>query len=218
MIFALAGLLGLAACGDKTGTADTAGHAHPDHHASPQAETTPSRQPASGTGGGTLQQAMENMMKRMNATPLTNDPDHDFATLMRVHHHGAVEMAKIEARDGQDAELKQLAQKMITAQESEIAAFDRILSSHQPAASNPAASQALMEAMKNMGHGHGTGAESLDHDFADMMIPHHQSAVNMARAYLPHAKNAELKGLAEKIIRDQTVEIGQLQTMMKRFH
>jgi uncharacterized protein (DUF305 family) len=179
------------------------------------AGTTQGMTPAA---GGDLKQVMATMMQRMQSMQMTNDPDHDFAAMMRDHHQGAVEMAQIEVRDGKDAELKAMAQKMIADQQAEIAQFDRILANHKPSASNPQASQAMMAAMKNMGMGHGSGAESLDHDFADMMIPHHQSAINMAKTYLPHSKNDELKQIAQKIVQTQTVEIGQLQTMMKRFH
>jgi uncharacterized protein (DUF305 family) len=217
LFFACAFMTGLWACGDRTDTSKTAseGHAHPDTNRA--AETTqPTAHP--GAAGPTLHQIMENMMHDMSTMQMTNDPDHDFAMMMRHHHQAAVEMAQVEVRDGKDGELKQLAQKMISAQQGEIDAFNTFLNGHKPAATNAPASQAMMAAMKRMGKGHGSGEESTDHDFADLMIPHHQSAIDMSRAYLPHAKNAEIKKMAEKIIQDQTVEIAQLQTMMKRFH
>jgi uncharacterized protein (DUF305 family) len=47
----------------------------------------------------------------------------------------------------------------------------------------------------------------VDRDFAAMMIPHHQGAIDMARIYLRYGHNAELKRLAKKIIVDQQREI-----------
>jgi uncharacterized protein (DUF305 family) len=46
------------------------------------------------------------------------------------------------------------------------------------------------------------------HDFVMMMIPHHQSAIDMAQVLLrgPDA-DPEIKALAEKIIADQQKEI-----------
>jgi uncharacterized protein (DUF305 family) len=48
-------------------------------------------------------------------------------------------------------------------------------------------------------------------DFVLMMIPHHQSAIDMAEALLkePDA-DADIKAMAEKIISDQQMEIDQL--------
>jgi len=46
-----------------------------------------------------------------------------------------------------------------------------------------------------------------DHDFAAMMIPHHQGAVAMARAELLHGTNPILRRLAEEIIVTQQQEI-----------
>src|SRR5262245_57132911 len=39
-----------------------------------------------------------------------------------------------------------------------------------------------------------------DHDFSAMMIPHHQGAVDMAKAFLLHGKDPTLRRLAEEII------------------
>ena len=46
-----------------------------------------------------------------------------------------------------------------------------------------------------------------DHDFAAMMIPHHQGAVDMAEAFLLHGKDPTLRRLAEEIIVTQRQEI-----------
>jgi len=46
-----------------------------------------------------------------------------------------------------------------------------------------------------------------DRDFARMMIPHHQGAIDMALAELRYGKDKRLKRLAEEIIVDQQQEI-----------
>ena len=46
-----------------------------------------------------------------------------------------------------------------------------------------------------------------DHDFAAMMIPHHQGAVDMAKAVLLYGKNPVLRRLAQEIIVTQGSEI-----------
>jgi DNA-binding beta-propeller fold protein YncE len=48
----------------------------------------------------------------------------------------------------------------------------------------------------------------VDRDFAAMMIPHHQGAIDMALAELRHGKNELLRRIAQEIIVDQQQEIG----------
>jgi len=50
-----------------------------------------------------------------------------------------------------------------------------------------------------------------DHDFAAMMIPHHQGAIDMAEPYLLHGKDPTLRRLAEEIIVSQQQEIQVMQ-------
>ena len=56
-----------------------------------------------------------------------------------------------------------------------------------------------------------------DHDFVRMMIPHHQGAIDMAKALLLYGKDAQLRRLAQEIITDQQSEI-QLMQLWLRHH
>ncbi len=65
----------------------------------------------------------------------------------------------------------------------------------------------------------GTPAAGMDHMamefdqmYIDMMIPHHQGAIRMARAELDNGSNAELTELAQAIIDAQASEIDQMKT------
>ncbi|MFI2816667.1 CopM family metallochaperone [Vreelandella piezotolerans] len=51
----------------------------------------------------------------------TGQPDVDFAQGMIPHHEGAIAMAEIVLAHGEDDEIRQLAEDIIAAQESEIA-------------------------------------------------------------------------------------------------
>lgn len=74
-----------------------------------------------------------------------------------------------------------------------------------------AAMQAMGQSMMEMKM---TGDPSAD--FVRMMIPHHQSAVDMAKVLLQQREiDPEIKTIAEKIIVDQTKEIDQLQAWLK---
>lgn len=53
-----------------------------------------------------------------------------------------------------------------------------------------------------------------DRDFAAMMIPHHQGAVEMAEAELKYGKDERLRRLAQGIIVEQRQEIAVMQAIL----
>ena len=55
-----------------------------------------------------------------------------------------------------------------------------------------------------------------DRDFAAMMIPHHQGAVDMARIELAYGKDEPMRRLAQGIIVEQTQEIALMQGFLDR--
>ena len=80
------------------------------------------------------------------------------------------------------------------------------------------ASRAYREAMERM---HAAMAEladtgDADIDFARGMIPHHQAAIDMARAELEHGTDPQLRKLAEAIIAAQVREIAELETWLRK--
>lgn len=79
-----------------------------------------------------MMDSMQKMQKAMMAKPMTGDPDHDFATMMREHHKGAVDMARVELENGKDPELKKMAQKVIEDQSKEIKTLDQWIDQHPP--------------------------------------------------------------------------------------
>jgi len=54
-----------------------------------------------------------------------------------------------------------------------------------------------------------------DHDFAAMMMPHHQGAIDMAKAELSHGRDPTMRRLAEEIIADQKSEIDLMNLWMR---
>jgi len=60
-------------------------------------------------------------MHEAMAIDFTGNADVDFVRGMIAHHQGAIDMAKVELEHGKDAEIRKLAQDIITAQEGEIA-------------------------------------------------------------------------------------------------
>ena len=55
----------------------------------------------------------------------------------------------------------------------------------------------------------------VDADFLLMMIPHHQSAIDMARVELEQGEDEETRAMAQAIIDAQVAEIAQMRTMLE---
>ncbi len=64
---------------------------------------------------------------------------------------------------------------------------------------------AAMNRMMAAMHGHSSG--DVDRDFVEMMVPHHQGAIDMAVAELRYGSNPQLKRIAQEIVVDQQQEI-----------
>ena len=73
-----------------------------------------------------------------------------------------------------------------------------------PAASNHAAA-----------HSSSPSAVPFDQQFIDMMVPHHQGAVEMARIAQTRAQHPEIKAMADDIISSQASEIDQMKAWRK---
>jgi len=52
---------------------------------------------------------------------------------------------------------------------------------------------------------------NVDHDFASMMVPHHQGAIDMAKAELIYGTDPVIRRLAQEILVDQQSEIDAMQ-------
>jgi len=55
-----------------------------------------------------------------------------------------------------------------------------------------------------------------DVDFATLMLPHHQAAIDMAKTELLHGKDPQIRRLAQEIITDQQSEIDLMQRWLKQ--
>jgi uncharacterized protein (DUF305 family) len=79
------------------------------------------------------------------------------------------------------------------------------------------AGKAYMDAMKKMDPPMMTAALEKDPDvaFVKGMIPHHQGAIDMAKAVLQHGKDDKVKAWANQIIKAQEAEIAEMQAWLK---
>ena len=56
----------------------------------------------------------------------------------------------------------------------------------------------------------------VDHDFAAMMIPHHQGAIDMAKAELLYGRDPVMRRLAQEILVDQQSEIDAMHLWLEK--
>lgn len=158
---------------------------------------------------------MRRMMADMKAMTMSGDPDHDFAMMMKRHHEGAITMAQRELQSGADAELKEMAGKMIQDQKTEAAELQEFLSGHQPVSKSPFAEN-VMKMMQSSPMMSMPIKSNPDQDFAALMAEHHKSAIDMSREYLRTGREPRIKEMASKMINKQQEEIGQLNDWVSR--
>lgn len=206
--------LGMLACndGDDNGSTNTT----PDSDQQNESPNTAQPIDTSGMAGKSMMSMMQSMMDNMKAIQSTNNPDNDFAGMMKAHHIGAIEMAQMELAKGIDPQIKQMAQKMIDDQQKEVAELNTFLSGHSAHGGGDAFHKEAMSIMNNMkmdmDH-----AGTIDKQFVQMMIPHHQSAIDMSKAYLKTgAHEVKLKTMANSIISSQQKEIKDLQAWLDK--
>lgn len=141
--------------------------------------------------------------------------DLQFLDTMIHHHEGAVEMGKAAAAKSQNPELKIFAAKINIEQQEEILMMKKWREqwfAGKPSALNMEMA-GMMDSMKGMDMtkmNAATGA-AFDTEFVNQMTPHHQGATVMAREALTKAEHAEIKTLANQIIKAQESEIKTMQ-------
>ncbi|WP_245773989.1 DUF305 domain-containing protein [Pseudonocardia ammonioxydans] len=160
-----------------------------------------------------------------------NEADIAFAQGMIPHHRQAVDMANLAADRAESDQVKQLATAIQQAQGPEIqqlqgflAAWGAPESGDMPGMSQehnmPGMEQNGMSGMSGMMSDQqmqqleqASGVE-FDRMWLQMMIAHHEGAVQMAQTELRDGRNPEAKALAQKIIDAQQTEITQMQEML----
>ena len=76
--------------------------------------------------------SMEKMHMAMGAVQRSGNSDVDFVRLMLPHHQAAIDMAKTQLLYGKDAQMRRLAQEIITDQQLEIELMQHWLKQREP--------------------------------------------------------------------------------------
>lgn len=138
-----------------------------------------------------------------------------FMQEMIIHHQMAVEMARLAQERATRAELKTMADSIIAGQGKEIDQMTAWLRDWHGAQSKPMDHAVMQEMDREMAALKTTGGVEFDRKFAEDMIVHHQSAIEMSQLVAERAERAELKTLAQAIIGDQSREIEQMRQWLQ---
>jgi uncharacterized protein (DUF305 family) len=136
-----------------------------------------------------LKESMNKMMKEMHGQQMKGNVDYDFASMLKIHHQGAIDMARIELQQGKDETMKKMAQKILTKQTKEVAQLNQLIAKLQTSAKNydpsnkqSGAGKAMSDNMMEMMKSGMMSMSAVDHEFADMMTKHHKDGIMMAKA------------------------------------
>lgn len=145
-----------------------------------------------------------------------NDADVTFLTMMYPHHAQAVEMAELVPSRSQNQQVITLAAAIQQAQAPEMEQFAALLHDFGKPAPSAAMdhpmdgvmTQQQMDALRAA-----TGAD-FDRMWLEMMIEHHQGAIDMADTEIADGTNADTEKLAQSIRTTQQAEIEQMRGML----
>ena len=161
--------------------------------------------------------------------PADADYDLRFIDAMVPHHEGAVVMAQDALKKSTRPELKQLATAIVSAQDKEMIQMQQWRKDWYPKSLNtPMAWNAEMnhmmamkpEQMGAMRMNMDLGKADSDYDlrFINAMVPHHESAVTMAKDLAQKTKRPELQKFAKEVISSQQAEIDQMNQWRKTWY
>ncbi len=140
-----------------------------------------------------------------------NSTDRAFVAQMVPHHRSAVQMATVARTEATGAFVKTLAGNITRTQTAEIGQMQRVDAQLAKAGIKTGDLGMNSHTMgMDMNASALKGAKPFDRKFIAMMVPHHEGAIQMARAELANGKNPELKTLATNIISAQAREVKQM--------
>jgi uncharacterized protein (DUF305 family) len=145
--------------------------------------------------------------------------DERFIDAMVPHHQGAISMAEVALENAEHLELLQLAENVISTQQAEIDELRSI--KEQEFGSSEVPMQMGPEEMEMMGMedpAELVNQRPFDEAFINAMIPHHESAIDMAQVALAESDNPAIRDLAGRIVEDQTREIEQMRGWLEEWY
>lgn len=144
-----------------------------------------------------------------------NQADVVFLQNMVLHHTQAMTMSQIARNQASTAQVKDLAARIEAEQSPQIQQMNSLLT--EWAIPAPATTGAI-GTTNGVGHGQLPGTVSgagFDRAFLEIMIVHHQDAVDMSQIELAQASDPATRNLAQQIISADQAQINEMQTLLQ---
>lgn len=153
-------------------------------------------------------------MMQKDTVKLHGDPDYDFATIMKIHHWHGIAIANEEVKYGADTAMRSLARKIKENQEKELKELEEFLNKNSPTINDGAfltELKANVQKAKDEMNQNSPTSGNFDRDFASLIALHHKHGLDVAKVEVKFGKKAEMKKLAQQMIKQRTKEIKQLE-------
>ena len=139
--------------------------------------------------------------------------DRAFLSMMIPHHMAAVSMSKAVLPVSKDDQVKGWANDIIKSQQQEITTMNTLLKPY--GGPNTALMAVMQKSMSGMA-GMVKMAKDPDLAFVQGMLPHHSSAIDMAKMALEKSKDAQILKLSRDIVTAQAGEMYDFQTWLSK--
>src|SRR5829696_855682 len=170
-------------------------------------------------GHGSMGMGSKSMAKQM-VMQNGKYSDKRFIDAMVPHHQGAIAMARVALGNAEHDEITELSRNIISTQQDEIEELKSI--KREEFGTSQVPMEMSKEQMRSMGMmmnpQHLAQSKPFDKAFIDAMIPHHQSAIYMAKLAHEKSEIPEIKELAENIVSAQKREIEQMKRWRKQWY
>lgn len=172
-----------------------------------------------GSGHGSDTASSDTASSGADGRSSVNDADRAFTTMMIPHHEQAVDMAELVPDRSDDPAVEELAREISDAQGPEIETMQGWLDDWgvEPMAEGHGGHD--MDGMMSeddMTELRGLSGAEFDSRWLEMMIDHHQGAVDMAEAEIADGSQPEVVDLARTVKDTQEDEIAEMEDMLGR--
>ncbi len=166
-----------------------------------------------GLGYGLQSSALDTPAQMMANSSATTE--NRFIEMMRMHHESGVEMAQIALQKSQNSDVKKASQKIIDTQSKEMDQFAKWQKKWYSQLDTKSEIANMAMPMMDTSALKEKMGKDFDSEYLNMMVTHHEGAIQMAQDASAKLQHKEVKSLAEKIIKDQTSEITKLKQIEK---
>ncbi|GHD50933.1 DUF305 domain-containing protein [Mycetocola manganoxydans] len=178
-----------------------------------------------------------------NPTPTANSAEAGFSRDMQTHHNQGVELAFITRDLTDDDEVRLMAYDIATTQGAQSGMMRGWLAAWglKQASSEQSMTWMTRPTLEGEGHGHGSGDNAhkpgdpmpglatpeqivelktlegvaAERMFLELMVAHHQGAIEMAKAVLDRSTNTTVRAFATNVVKAQQSEIDLMESMLE---